>query len=598
MINEIVNFINDLPPEVFSYNSTLPEGLYIFIEVDENGNLTNIDEGGNIVSADIGVYKKGKDGNEFFHRCLLIRENVKPVSPQKIFNPNKKIFNASCSPFALCFNKKNYKYEDDIIKQEIKQYFKSASKFVIEAKHRKWFDSFKLFCIENLISFLKSCSEYQSAKGDLSVNIFLKEPSIEDYSQVYESYLQMSVFNKDEYNKSLGDKVYGISDSLSSFSDKKMFWKHKTAPFEYNFRIAGNEAKAVWQFFNLKSRILPNPFPIFIDKKELNEKVIEIFHEDTKLNYSQILRQIFTDNPRDLYNYYLLFFRGREIADMDYVSAFRYVIEDIKIAEPFKLGGRQEAVKIENIFHFEKEIANRIFNGQLIQDTKNGLRLKYFEDIEYNPKYLTANTYNQLLRYRKAFYDYIYKSQQQAITKIMFDDIMIKGILDDIHLDVYKDNQHTKGYVIKEKLNIWFSLFNYFTDTQNQNQVDMINQTELLLNRLKQIAKGGSDERIRTNEEFAFGSGQIIWFLLNKSEASNKTHALLEPFLQKTDANLFKAAIAHTLRTYMHAITSYPNKYEFDKIMGEVMGFSTDKNIKDLLPFILAGYFSESLFKK
>ena len=60
-------------------------------------------------------------------------------------------------------------------------------------------------------------------------------------------------------------------------------------------------------------------------------------------------------------------------------------------------------------------------------------------------------------------------------------------------------------------------------------------------------------------------------------------------------------AIARAFDTYKHAFKFYKGdkRYEFDKIMSEVMGFEPDeKNIKKQLHLILAGYFSETIFKR
>ena len=190
------------------------------------------------------------------------------------------------------------------------------------------------------------------------------------------------------------------------------------------------------------------------------------------------------------------------------------------------------------------------------------------------------------MKYRKSIYDYVFKSRRQAITKTMFDDIMLKGILDDIRLD---DNG-SNDYLIKAKLNIWFSLFEYFDYTQFNkflNKKSMVNKTEELMNRILTIASN-ENEHLKNDDEFAFAAGQVINYLLNKSEAGNRTHALLEPFLQKTDAALLKREIARCFDMYKHAIKFYARKYEFDKIMSEVMGYEPDEmNIKNLLPSTL-----------
>ena len=76
-----------------------------------------------------------------------------------------------------------------------------------------------------------------------------------------------------------------------------------------------------------------------------------------------------------------------------------------------------------------------IFNNSLITQTKTGdIQRKYFDELD--PKYCKSeNNYLLVLKYRKAFYDYIYKSRTQAITRQMFDDILLSGIFLDIRLD-------------------------------------------------------------------------------------------------------------------------------------------------------------------
>jgi len=249
--------------------------------------------------------------------------------------------------------------------------------------------------------------------------------------------------------------------------------------------------------------------------------------------------------------------------------------------------------KVKNVFDFEYKIVNRfLFNHQLMP--KENWR-RYFDKMDAHK--MSANTYNQLMKYRKAFYDYVFKSRRQSITKMIFDDIMLKGILDDIRLDDNRSND----YSIKAKLNIWFSLYEYFDYTQFNkplNSKSMVNKTEELIDRISTIATN-EEEHLKNDDEFAFAAGQIIHFLLNKSEAGNRTHALLEPFLQKTDATLLKREIARCFDIYKHAIKFYPQKYEFDKLMSEVMGYGPDEtNMKNLLPSTLAGYFAKSTFSK
>ncbi len=586
MIKEIVNFTKELTPSSFSKNLELTEGLYLLI--DENTN--------HLENADIILYSEKSEPQQIHKELLDLSINTVPVSQNKSFNPIKKVFITTCSPFSIGFKKKNFqKHNDKILKTSIAEYFNGASNYIGENDdYVKWYNTFKSFCEEKLIEGIKEIEDYKKLKADGLVFVFFKPPTIEDYKIVHKNYLSAKVFNKDDYNVQVDGITYGISDNLSTFQEKKLFLQHRTAPFEYSIRLTGKDAQLIWKFYELKkNKQLPNPIPIFIDKEELNQETVRVFNENRKIKYAEMIKLLIQENKNnDLSNYYLLYFVGRNLVDLDFVPLFRYEIDDMKMEMVFNLGDNwiRDKKKISNVFEFERTVANTIFNKKLIP--KNGLWLRYFDDISYD-KYMSANTFQQLLRYRKSFYDYIYKSKIEAISQEMFDDIMIKGILEDIR----SDKEEKNGYKIKEKLNIWFSLYNYFINKQ-QKREDMVNQTELLYNKLREIAKQDNTKRIKETKEFAFSCGQLINYLLRKSETANRTHALLEPFLQKTDANQLKLAIARTFDTYKHAITLYGQKYEFDKVMSEVMGFETDENMKSYLPYILAGYFSDSIFRK
>ena len=282
--------------------------------------------------------------------------------------------------------------------------------------------------------------------------------------------------------------------------------------------------------------------PIFVDKNELTEKAVKIFNDEKgKLGYVELIKRLL-EKGDDLSKYYLIHFdknpetKKSKIIDIDFVSNFQYEMNDVKIIEVFSLNGYLEAkTKVENVFDFELKIINQIFNNKLI--VNQGKWRKYFDDLD--SKYFTNNNYNQILKYRKSIYDYVFKSQRQAITKTMFDDIMLKGILDDIQHDKYENNKHSMEYTIKAKLNIWFSLYEYFNYTQfkkSLNKKSMVNKTKELINRISTIATN-ENEHLKNDDEFAFAAGQIIHFLLNKSEAGNRTPRIIRAFSTKNKCN-------------------------------------------------------------
>lgn len=624
MIQELAKFVADLEqndPFIHQKGVELREGLYLFVEINEDGSLSIIHK----LLNDKKVSKAQimEEQELLYRRSLALQQVLMPVAPTKIFNPIEKIFGVTCSSFALGFNKKNIdKNSIEKIQKGLVQYFDKAKEFldsdddILKNKFLYWHNTFSGYCKHNLVQFLEKLEEYQQVKegGDFLVMLILNEPNIEYFKIIHDVYFHKNIFNKEEYNKA--DKeglTRGVPDSLYTYNVKKPFLQHQSSPFNLKYRTSISEAKLIWQFYELQKRVLPNPLPIFIDNRELNKEVVTLFSEDKKENYTDIIKALFTIHKEDLGGYYLLFSQKGSIIDLDFVPSFQYHLHNCELRETACLNcsyinKEKQSVewpikgKITNLFDFQEKVANHLLGVELETNTKGSKKwLKYFGEVEYNPKYMTDIQYNIFLKYRLSFYNYIYKSQRNAINKVAFDDIMVNSIMDDLRHDEVKESRHTKQYDVKEKILIWFSLYDFF-EQNKKNSNDMINLTQQLFDELKNIAKSSNAPPTEVAPElFAFASGQVIREILQKSKSDKRSHALLEPFLQKTDVNLFKLAIARAFETYKHEFTLYSSskRYEFDRTMSLIMGASDNSiNVKDLLPFTLAGYFSDSIFVK
>ena len=209
----------------------------------------------------------------------------------------------------------------------------------------------------------------------------------------------------------------------------------------------------------------------------------------------------------------------------------------------------------------------------------------YFGDIE--PKYVSGGDFmwQLIMKYRKAFYDYIYKSKTNAITATMFDDMMYNSILSNIRQDEIKTRCEYNND-IKTKINIWFSIYNLFNNNKKDNI--MASTVTDLLSKMKAVAKGESN--IESPEEFAFGAGQLASYLIDRSAASNKTYAMLESYLQKCKSGQLQDAIAQTIAVYKHDISVY--KGPFEQISAQVLTYDEGVDMKPLLKYFLAGCFS------
>lgn len=625
MIREIINFVDNLEvenPEIFNLNITPSEGLHLWVDIDSDGNWVN-----NKPKEDLDyiVYKKKDDVTALAYKAAKYESYARRAggnTMNKVLCGKKQIF--SCSPYSLSFKYKSYTnpiIEGDDYHKIInlsKLYFAKAVDICLDKEQKNLTQKVKCFeyilpsvleCINNLTLSDESETEDVKLLTNFKENdyicIYMRDISVEDYKLAHNKYLNSKLFNTNIYNssKQIEDSTYGLSGYKNGDNSKKVFLKHKTASMfkGVSGRITAEDALALNKFDLLLSRrVLPNPLPIFIDKSEFktNNQIIKVFNDegDRTFSYPQILKSIYkNDDQIRLSNYYLLFFDRGVVKDFDFVSSFNYNLKYCKIKNIFSSANiSNESIHLKTIFSFENYIVEIIFNNSLVKISKDKIMYNYFNDID--PKYVNGGypISDLIYRYRKAFYDFIYKSQKQAISQNMFDAIMLTSILSDIKPGETKEKSYTIDNRIKEKLNIWFSLGEFFNN--NEKNITMANKLKELLDKMDLVA---NDETIFFDDdvaEFAFGAGQIIYFLLSKSRASNASHALLEPFMQKTSAENLQNAIANSINTYKHDISF--GKGRFERLSSQVLSFETRENLKNYQKYLLAGYFATSVIYK
>jgi len=556
MIQEIVNYTKHLKensPHIFEQGLEPTKGLHIFVELDEDGNAINF-PGEKGVDWD---YYDETSITPFLKNIISYEQSSQRVGTtmNKAIDKKKQI--VSCSPYVLSFKKEKLENEKivgknfDKIKNLLPYYFEKSIQECLEKNEKSEIlenkiNSFKEFILKELRNIDKY-EIFNEMKKSSFINLYLKNISISDYENAHDNYLKRNLFNKNDYNSDaeISKATYGLSNFFNGLNIKKPFLEHKTGSMfkGLSSRIQAKHAVFLNNFdILLKRKVFPQPMPIFIDKNEFanSEEILSIFKEDRALTYSQILKKIFNKNDnRILQNYYLLYFNYKyELEDFDFVSKFRYSLKtDDKYPE------------IKNIFELKK---------------------------------------NNEIKYRKAFYDYIYKSMTQAINSYMWDDIMWNSIIGDLRYDKMTDKgYHSKEYSIKDKLNIWFSLYNYFDG--NTRRKEMGSKIPQLLDKMKEVANN-ENVHFDTTEEFAFGAGQVIYYLFNQSKASERTHALLEPFIQKVKVEQLQNSIAQTVNTYKHELSFGQGRFE--RLMAEVLGFYTNENLKNYQRLLLAGYFA------
>ena len=644
MIREIINFTNGLLsdiPDIMQWNIQPDKGLHVFIDIDETGNWANqnLQQG-----IDYDYYDGKNQDIKLWNDCIRYQEATEYITMNKVskFDKKKKIH--SCSPFAVAFNfnfndkekselgikifKKSDKPSKEelksnnalirvqrriVIEERLKDYqSNSLSIYGIKKKDGDLFSNQPFIYGKQIMGFFNNLhkifnaveliAEYSLLTGKDYLHLYLRTIPIDVQEDLHNRYVKQEIFSGEVMSK----EHFGSVGFFTAYNQKKPFLRHRTSFLKdgVSQRFSEEDAITLYTFEKLlrrKPQCLPNPLPIMIDGREWNKRVIKLFNEsgDT-LSFRDLLKQLFAKyNMKSLPNYYLLNLSktvsGIVINDFDFVPLFRYYLDgDIVVSNVSNSSSlqdksfeREREISIKTIFDFERVAVREVFNNSLVKIKEDKYVTNYFGEIDSN--YVIGGTLmsNLMQKYRKAIYAYIYKSDTNAINASMFDDIMYQSVLSNIKLDTFENKRFEWNNSIKKKINIWFSLYKMFN--QNDKRENMVTKINELKNEISRVTKGETD--LLSPESFAFGAGQLVSYLMDRSVSTNKTYAMLEPYLQKGKSRLLQDAIAQTVTVYKHDINQiYKGRFEF--LASQVLTYGGDIDMKPLLKYFLAGCFS------
>lgn len=644
MIREIINFTNGLLsdiPDIMQWNIQPDKGLHVFIDIDETGNWANqnLQQG-----IDYDYYDGKNQDIKLWNDCIRYQEATEYITMNKVskFDKKKKIH--SCSPFAVAFNFnfndkekselgiKIFKKSDKPSKEELKSnnaLIRAQRRIVIEERLKDYqSNSLSIYGIKEkdgdlfsnqsfiygkqimgffnnlhkILNAVELIAEYSLLTGKDYLHLYLRTIPIDVQEELHNRYVKQEIFSGEVMSK----EHFGSVGFFTAYNQKKPFLRHRTSFLKdgVSQRFSEEDAITLYTFEKLlrrKPQCLPNPLQIMIDGREWNKRVIKLFNEsgDT-LSFRDLLKQLFAKyNMKSLPNYYLLNLSktvsGIVINDFDFVPLFRYYLDgDIVVSNVTNSSSlqdksfeREREISIKTIFDFERVAVREVFNNSLVKIKEDKYVTNYFGEIDSN--YVIGGTLmsNLMQKYRKAIYAYIYKSDTNAINASMFDDIMYQSVLSNIKQDTFENKRFEWNNSIKKKINIWFSLYKMFN--QNDKREYMVTKINELKNEISRVTKGETD--LLSPESFAFGAGQLVSYLMDRSVSTNKTYAMLEPYLQKGKSRLLQDAIAQTVTVYKHDINQiYKGRFEF--LASQVLTYGGDIDMKPLLKYFLAGCFS------
>ena len=645
MLTELVNFTKTLSDDFKSMGLLPKEGLHILLQVDDKGNInTSIDtlqyafyskKMKNEYNALLDKCKqlqenawcintnKCFDPKKAIHTCspLAVAFKKEHMEGGEKFKINIQKNNPQIQErFDIYFDKtRSMLIEDERIKTTAENFIKiftdqswktilrdienqrtakfglfSEKEEGVSEQIKKTSDKYKKeFLKEKLQNLQQELLEARSLIDSDYVLFYLDLP-LSAYKNSHAKYLNDKLFNTDKFNTGPNDEgvIYGTNDFQNGFNSNMPFLLHQTASFDITGRISNLDARTLYEFSSiLPRRTLPNPLPIFIYNEEFKREVIALY-KDGRLGFRDLVETLYTSHKEDFRNYYLLNWSntksGIVFNDFDFVTKFKYEIGPtggLLVENHFQIYQKEEKTgstskkkfypPIKTVFELEDRVLK-----YLIQNKYH--RVDYFSEFKKEDYENRDLTFLSFCKYRKAVYDYVYKSNWNVITETQFYEMTFNAIRDD-----FKNNNE---YGIKEKLNYWYSLYEHFQEPENKKTETMASKLKKYQDFVRNLIEDKANIDDAKEEQFAFAAGQVIYYLLKKSKSDDTSFRLMEPYLQKTNCKALQQNIAEDFARYKHENFSG----NFGRVASFVLSYETDTNIKTLQPQLLSGLFSDN----
>lgn len=602
MIQQIVNFVNQVRDEDLKGLQTAYKGLHVRLRIDKaaDGQQSLIE-----ANAELSYWNGKTEMDDLVDWSVSVVHNSWMIGTNKCLDlPVKGIHSAS--PYCVAMKRDSLpggdKYKKDKLKilDRFERYFANALEYVKEEK-RPELDLWVRFFTDKgrLEQFLKVNDGLYGQLSNGEYVIFYLDRKLEDYKEVHQKYLKSRLYNTNEYDiphPEVEGETMGTSNFFSNYNSKKPYLEHKTATFNINGRISGEDAFALYRFQQLLNyRVFPTPLPLFVSDLEAEglqqsfNKIAQLkFDGKNRSSHTEVMKELLSRrNKVGIGNYYLLYHMAGAIVDFDFVPKFEYELrnEDGRAWQIESLFFNEEAPKnLQNVFDFQDRILPIIFNNALVVTRKDNSPIyNWFSD----PSTKDSATLQILYVYRKAFYDFIYKSKREAVTHKLFHRLMYTTILTDIKADQVESGRNTHEVAIKKKLDIWFNLyFNFVHSPKNTN--DMVNNIRELTGFSRVVVEEKSEQHIETAAQYAFMCGQVIRYLFSKVQSDKQPHNRLERFLKVKSFNQLRQELIKLYERYTHVSVTR----KFEHAMSEIMTCEDERVDDDFVPLLLAGYFS------
>ena len=473
----------------------------------------------------------------FFIKKDSIRENKLTKSiiegyKKNLLNPEEKYNSKEAKELYKNIAEKLPKIEKDIVEDIFLWIEDNVNENLLENDNKK--DYLKIFFVEEDL--------------DKSLEVFKNE---------HKRYIIPNIFNSNDYNKKIGETIYGLSNNNMGLNAKKAFLENKTRRVSTPYLVNTYEILLQYAFYNyLLPEVKQGNYYIYFSENEITPRT----YKEGCPNGAKYLLNASYSKDVDIKNFNVISKNNDEEIIINFKEILHQKKKDTDEIEYGNLNKEKMMNNINKILFYNSLLGNFLLND-------GDLDIK---DIEVK---------KLLMKYRNSFYKWFYLNDEtevkKNIRKIYLDAVMVAI-----------GNGHF--FKASQQLDFGFCLEKYFYG-KSELMEEIMNVKEVFLNH----TLSEEDWEFLNDEEYFFAVGQILAYINYMRNSKAKSLNFIKQLTFVKNIDVLKEKTKKIVISYSH-IFETKNK----KINRTISNISLYQPKEIRIDILLAGFTADIIFFK
>ncbi len=346
------------------------------------------------------------------------------------------------------------------------------------------------------------------------------DKSLELFRNEYKRYLIPNIYNKNDYNQKIENKIYGLPNTNMTLNSDKPFLENKTRKIGIPYLVDIEEILLQYVFYNYLIPELKqgNNFIYFSDDKIIPKTNKEPCPSEAKY----LLNASYSKNI-DIKNFNIISKNSSKKREIN----FKEILPEKNNNSKIEYGNLDKVMVMELV---DKFFFNSLLLGNIFNDA---------EDIKVRQVELKK----LLINYKNGLYKWFY----------LRDELEIKKSIKKLYLDSIIVNIKTEydKVSINNQFNLGFCLEVYFYG-KSELMEEIMNVKEVFLNH----TLSEEDWNLSNDDEYFWAVGQILSYINSKRNTKNKNLNFIVPILSIKSINILKERVFNIIKSYAHLINS------------------------------------------